>query len=125
MKSLFIFEFIVFSIISLILIFILLLLAFLLGPKNISNEKVSAYECGFEPFGDARDNFDIHFYVVALLFIIFDVEIIFLVPWVITLSSLNSIAFWTMCLFLVLFVIGFIYEYKEGLINWIWFDVKD
>jgi NADH-quinone oxidoreductase subunit A len=80
MKSLFIFEFIVFSIISLILIFILLLLAFLLGPKNVSNEKVSAYECGFEPFGDARDNFDIHFYVVALLFIIFDVEIIFLVP---------------------------------------------
>ena len=125
MKSLFIFEFIVFSIISLILIFILLLLAFLLGPKNVSNEKVSAYECGFEPFGDARDNFDIHFYVVALLFIIFDVEIIFLVPWVITLSILNSIAFWTMCLFLVLFVIGFIYEYKEGLINWIWFDVKD
>jgi NADH:ubiquinone oxidoreductase subunit 3 (subunit A) len=117
MKSLFIFEFIVFSIISLILIFILLLLAFLLGPKNVSNEKVSAYECGFEPFGDARDNFDIHFYVVALLFIIFDVEIIFLVPWVISLSSLSSASFWSMLLFLILFIVGFIYEYRMGLID--------
>jgi NADH:ubiquinone oxidoreductase subunit 3 (subunit A) len=117
MKSLFLFEFIIFSLVSLILIFILLFLAFLLGPKNTSNEKVSAYECGFEPFGDARDNFDIHFYVVALLFIIFDVEIIFLVPWVISLSSLSSVSFWSMLLFLILFIVGFIYEYRMGLID--------
>jgi len=123
MKSLFLFEFIIFSLVSLILIFILLFLAFLLGPKNASNEKVSAYECGFEPFGDARDNFDIHFYVVALLFIIFDVEIIFLVPWVISLSSLSSVSFWSMLLFLILFIVGFIYEYRMGLIDWISFDV--
>ena len=103
------------------LIFLLLLLTLLLSSKNQTNEKVSAYECGFEPFSDARHNFQIHFYVVAILFIIFDVEIVFLIPWVLTVSLTGFHGIFSMLIFLFLFFIGFIYEWNSKIINWAWF----
>jgi NADH-quinone oxidoreductase subunit A len=95
----------------------MLTLAALLAPKNFSNEKTSVYECGFEPFSDARSSFDIHFYIVAILFIIFDIEIIFLIPWVIALPTINTVGLISMFIFLFLFLIGLILEFKTNIIN--------
>ena len=81
-------------------------------------EKISPYECGFEPFQDSRGEFDVRFYLVAILFIIFDLEIIFLFPWAITLSKIGALGFWSMMVFLGLLTIGFIYEWKKGALEW-------
>lgn len=81
-------------------------------------EKNSPYECGFEPFSNPRNKFDIRFYLVAILFIIFDIEIIFLFPWAITLGKIGLFGFWSMMLFLTILTIGFIYEWKKGALDW-------
>ncbi|TAE34594.1 MAG: NADH-quinone oxidoreductase subunit A [Alphaproteobacteria bacterium] len=82
------------------------------------NEKLSQYECGFEPFGDARGKFDVRFYLVAILFIIFDLEVAFLFPWAITLGDIGDLGFWSMMVFLGILTIGFIYEWKKGALEW-------
>ena len=90
----------------------------LLAPSNPDPEKNSAYECGFNAFDDARMKFDVRFYLVAILFIIFDLEIAFLVPWAVVLDSISGAAFAAMALFLFILVIGFIYEWKKGALEW-------
>ena len=95
-----------------------IILNFLFSPKNPDPEKLSAYECGFEPFGDSRMEFDVRFYLVAILFIIFDLEIAFLFPWAISLGNLGSLGFWSMMSFLFILTIGFIYEWKKGALDW-------
>ena len=91
---------------------------FTLAPKNPDPEKLSAYECGFEPFQDSRMEFDVRFYLVAILFIIFDLEIAFLFPWAISLGSIGIFGFWSMMIFLLILTIGFIYEWKKGALEW-------
>ena len=109
---------IIFLAIALILSLGFLLLNFAFSPKNPDPEKLSAYECGFEPFNDSRMEFDIRFYLVAILFIIFDLEIAFLFPWAITLGNLGLFGFFSMMLFLFILTIGFIYEWKKGALDW-------
>ena len=95
-----------------------IVLNFLFSPKNPDPEKLSAYECGFEAFGDSRMEFDVRFYLVAILFIIFDLEIAFLFPWAISLGNLGPLGFWSMMVFLLILTIGFIYEWKKGALDW-------
>ena len=95
-----------------------IVLNFLFSPKNPDPEKLSAYECGFEAFGDSRMKFDVRFYLVAILFIIFDLEIAFLFPWAISLGNLGPLGFWSMMIFLFILTIGFIYEWKKGALDW-------
>ena len=95
-----------------------IVLNFLFSPKKPDSEKLSAYECGFEAFGDSRIEFDVRFYLVAILFIIFDLEIAFLFPWAISLGNLGSLGFWSMMIFLLILTIGFIYEWKKGALDW-------
>ncbi len=83
-----------------------------------NEEKLSQYECGFEPFGDSRGKFDVRFYLVAILFIIFDLEVAFLFPWAITLGKIGDVGFWSMMAFLGILTIGFIYEWKKGALEW-------
>ena len=94
------------------------ILNFLFSPKNPDPEKLSAYECGFEAFGDSRMEFDVRFYLVAILFIIFDLEIAFLFPWAISLGNLGPLGFWSMMIFLFVLTIGFVYEWKKGALDW-------
>jgi len=95
-----------------------IVLNFLFSPKKPDPEKLSAYECGFEAFGDSRMEFDVRFYLVAILFIIFDLEIAFLFPWAISLGNLGPLGFWSMMVFLLILTIGFIYEWKKGALDW-------
>ena len=95
-----------------------ILLNFLFSPKNPDSEKLSAYECGFEAFGDSRMEFDVRFYLVAILFIIFDLEIAFLFPWAVSLGNIGSLGFWSMMIFLFVLTIGFVYEWKKGALDW-------
>jgi NADH-quinone oxidoreductase subunit A len=95
-----------------------IILNFLFSPKNPDPAKLSAYECGFEAFGDSRMEFDVRFYLVAILFIIFDLEIAFLFPWAISLGNLGPLGFWSMMIFLFILTIGFIYEWKKGALDW-------
>ena len=95
-----------------------IILNFLFSPKNPDPEKLSAYECGFEAFGDSRMEFDVRFYLVAILFIIFDLEIAFLFPWAISLGNLGELGFWSMMIFLFVLTIGFVYEWKKGALDW-------
>ena len=95
-----------------------IVLNFLFSPKNPDPEKLSAYECGFEPFNDSRMEFDVRFYLVAILFIIFDLEIAFLFPWAISLGKIGLLGFISMMIFLVILTVGFIYEWKKGALDW-------
>ena len=94
------------------------ILSFIFGESNPDSEKLSAYECGFEAFNDARGRFDVRFYLVAILFIIFDLEVVFLFPWAISLGSIGIFGFWSMMIFLIILTIGFIYEWKKGALEW-------
>ena len=100
------------------LAFIMVVIPFIVAKSNPDNEKLSAYECGFTPFDDARAQFDVRFYLVAILFIIFDLEIAFLFPWAISLSKVGLFGFWSMMFFLGVLTIGFIYEWKKGALEW-------
>ena len=95
-----------------------IVLNFLFAPRKPDPEKLSAYECGFEAFSDSRMKFDVRFYLVAILFIIFDLEIAFLFPWAISLGSIGALGFWSMMIFLSILTIGFIYEWKKGALDW-------
>ena len=90
----------------------------LVGPRKPDKEKLTAYECGFDAFSDARSKFDVRFYLVCLLFIIFDLEIAFLFPWAITLGQIGAFGFWSMVVFLGVLTVGFIYEWKKGGLDW-------
>lgn len=101
----------------------LILVPLAIAPSKPDPEKLSAYECGFPAFGDARMKFDVRFYLVAILFIIFDLEVAFLFPWAITLGDLSGsaagvFAFWSMMVFLGVLTVGFIYEWKKGALEW-------
>ena len=93
-------------------------LNFVFAPKNPDPEKLSAYECGFEPFNDSRMEFDVRFYLVAILFIIFDLEIAFLFPWANSLGKIGIFGFVSMMIFLFILTVGFIYEWKKGALDW-------
>jgi len=93
-------------------------LGFLLGPKRPDAQKNSPYECGFEAFEDARMKFDVRYYLVAILFILFDLEIAFLFPWAVALKDIGYTGFWAMMIFLAILVVGFIYEWKKGALDW-------
>ncbi len=90
----------------------------LAGVRRPDTEKLSAYECGFDAFADARGKFDVRFYLVTLLFIIFDLEIAFLFPWAITLGQIGAFGFWSMIVFLSVLTVGFVYEWKKGGLEW-------
>ena len=91
---------------------------FILSPKKPDPEKLSAYECGFEPFEDSRLEFDVRFYLVAILFIIFDLEVAFLFPWAISLSLIGLVGYLSMMIFLLILTVGFVYEWKKGALDW-------
>ena len=109
---------VIFLFIALFLSIGFIIVNFLVSPSNPDPEKLSAYECGFEAFDDSRMEFDVRFYLVAILFIIFDLEIAFLFPWAISLGSLGTLGFWSMMIFLAILTIGFIYEWKKGALDW-------
>ena len=109
---------ILFLIIALGLSVAFIVIKFVLSPKKPDPEKLSAYECGFEPFDDSRMEFDVRFYLVAILFIIFDLEIAFLFPWAISLGSIGLLGFCSMMIFLFILTVGFIYEWKKGALDW-------
>lgn len=93
-------------------------IGYLLGPQKPDDEKLSPYECGFEAFEDARMKFDVRFYLVAILFIIFDLEIAFLFPWAVVLEEVGTFGLVSMSIFLALLVVGFIYEWRKGALEW-------
>ena len=92
--------------------------AWVIAPKNPDVEKVSAYECGFNAFDDARMKFDVRFYLVSILFIIFDLEVAFLFPWAVAFGDIGLFGFWSMMLFLAVLTVGFIYEWRKGALEW-------
>jgi len=109
---------IIFLVIAIGLGLVLMLSAMVIAVRNPDPEKVSAYECGFNAFDDARMKFDVRFYLVSILFIIFDLEIAFLFPWAVAFGGLSMVAFWSMMLFLGVLTIGFAYEWKKGALEW-------
>lgn len=117
----------VYEVYSQILIYILysfgiallfLTLSYLLAIQSPYFEKLTAYECGFEPFEDARNQFNVSFYIVAILFLIFDVELLYLFPWCLVVSYCGTTGFWTMIIFLLILAVGFLYEVMQGALNW-------
>lgn len=94
------------------------LISFLLGPRRPNDAKLSPYECGFDAFQDARIPFDVRYYLVAILFIIFDLETAFLFPWAVALRKIGWTGFWAMIIFLGILTVGFIYEWKRGALEW-------
>ena len=115
MDYLIIFYFFIFSF---LLSGIIMLLSNLISFSVASNEKLSSYECGFNPFNDCMRKFDVQFYLVAILFIIFDLEISFLFPWSVSLPNFYFFGFWVVSLFLFILTLGFIYEWKKGVLDW-------
>ncbi|HEY1363334.1 MAG TPA: NADH-quinone oxidoreductase subunit A [Xanthobacteraceae bacterium] len=97
---------------------VLLLVPFVIAFKQPDPEKLSAYECGFNAFDDARMRFDVRFYLVAILFIIFDLEVSFLFPWAVTFGDLGAYGYWSMMVFLGVLTVGFIYEWRKGALEW-------
>ena len=96
----------------------MLIASLVIARQKPDPEKLSPYECGFEPFEDARGRFDVRFYLVAILFIIFDLEVAFLFPWAVSLGGIGVFGFWSMMLFLAVLTVGFIYEWKKGALEW-------
>jgi len=96
----------------------ILMASFMVARQRPDTEKLSPYECGFEPFEDTRGRFDVRFYLVAILFIIFDLEVAFLFPWAVSLGNIGLFGFWSMMIFLAILTIGFIYEWKKGALEW-------
>ena len=92
--------------------------SYVIVPQHPYSEKTSAYECGFDAFDDARHKFDVRFYLVAILFIIFDLEVAFLFPWAIALGKIGVFGFWSMMVFLAILTVGFIYEWRKGALEW-------
>lgn len=103
---------------SFVLSCLILFLSYLFSIKRGYTEKISVYECGFDPFGDSRQKFEVRFFLVGIIFIIFDLEISFLFPWSLILSKLTIFGYWTMIIFLIILTIGLIYEYLKGGLEW-------
>ena len=97
---------------------LMIIASLIVGKHAPDTEKLSAYECGFDAFSDARHKFDVRFYLVAILFIIFDLEIAFLFPWAVSLGTIGLFGFWSMIVFLGILTVGFIYEWKKGALEW-------
>ena len=108
----------VFLAIAIALALILVLASYLVAKQRPDSEKASPYECGFEAFDDARSRFDVRFYLVAILFIIFDLEVAFLFPWAVALGDIGVFGYWSMVVFLGILTIGFIYEWRKGALEW-------
>jgi NADH-quinone oxidoreductase subunit A len=104
--------------VSLVIGLALMVAPFLVAVRNPDPEKVSAYECGFNAFDDARMKFDVRFYLVSILFIIFDLEVAFLFPWAVAFKDVGALGFWSMMVFLGVLTIGFIYEWRKGALEW-------
>ena len=120
-NSLIFFDFLpilIFFGIAVVLALIIVTLSYVLSVQNPETEKLSAYECGFEPYEDARNIFDVKFYLVAILFIIFDIETMFLLPWSVSVSQINALGFWSMIDFLVELGVGFVYIWYVGALEW-------
>jgi NADH-quinone oxidoreductase subunit A len=120
-ESLFKFEYLailIFLIVAILLSLIIVGFSYLLSIQNPESEKLSTYECGFEPYEDSRHKFDVKFYLVAILFIIFDIETMFLLPWSVTLSQLNLLGFWSMIDFIIELGVGFVYVWYIGALKW-------
>ena len=120
-NSLILFEFfpiLIFLMIAILLALIIVTLSYLLSVQNPETEKLSVYECGFEPYEDARNIFDVKFFLVAILFIIFDIETMFLLPWSISLAQLNNLGFWSMIDFIIELGVGFVYVWYLGALEW-------
>jgi len=109
---------VIFIAISAVIAGALMLAPFLIAVSNPDSEKVSAYECGFAAFDDARMKFDVRFYLVAILFIIFDLEIAFLFPWAVAFKEVGALGFWAVMTFLAVLTIGFVYEWRKGALEW-------
>lgn len=112
------FPVLVFLVIAAVMAGVMLGLSFLLGKQKPDSEKLSPYECGFAPFSDARHKFDVRFYLVSILFILFDLEIAFLFPWAISLGTIGLFGFVSMLVFLAVLTVGFIYEWRKGALDW-------
>lgn len=104
--------------VSIFLSIIIFALSYILAIQNPDTEKLSSYECGFDPYEDARNTFGVRFYLVAILFIIFDLEAVFFFPWAVSLSHLTSWGFWTMVDFIIELALGFLYAWKIGALEW-------
>lgn len=120
-KSFFYSEFLpilVFLTVAIVLALIIVSLSYFLAIQNPETEKLSTYECGFEPYEDARNIFDVKFYIIAILFIIFDIETMFLLPWSVSLSQLNILGFWSMIDFIIELGVGFVYIWYIGALEW-------
>ncbi len=107
-----------FLLVAIILATVVVIIPKIVAMSRPDSEKLSSYECGFEPFHDARIPFDVRFYLVSILFIIFDLEIAFLFPWAITLGETGLFGFWSMMIFLTVLTVGFIYEWRKGALDW-------
>lgn len=112
------FPILMFVLVAGVLGVLLVLLGVVLGPRNPYDEKLSQYECGFEAFDDSRMRFDVRYYLVAILFILFDLEIAFLFPWAVASGHVGLVGFSTVIVFLVILTVGFIYEWKKGALDW-------
>jgi len=109
---------IIFVCIAFVITGALLVVPFVIAPRKPDSEKLSAYECGFDAFDDARMKFDVRFYLVSLLFIIFDLEVAFLFPWAVAFRNVGIFGFWAMMVFLAILTVGFIYEWRKGALEW-------
>lgn len=112
------FPILVFLIIAIALAVVMVVASLIAARQHPDSEKLSAYECGFDAFGDARHKFDVRYYLVAILFIIFDLEVAFLFPWAVTLGEIGMFGFWSMMVFLGMLTVGFVYEWKKGALEW-------
>jgi NADH:ubiquinone oxidoreductase subunit 3 (subunit A) len=108
----------IYMILSLLICILLLVASYILAVQQVDPEKMSAYECGFNPFSDARHKFDVRFYLVGILFIIFDLEVMFLFPWALIFNKIGEFGYFTMFIFLLILTLGFIYEWKRGALDW-------
>lgn len=109
----------IFILFSIILSVLIPAASYILGIKKADPQKLSVFECGFDPFGDSRQKFQVRFFLVAILFIIFDLEISFLFPWSIVLDQLSTFGYWTMYIFLFILTIGLVYEWNKGGLDWV------
>lgn len=108
----------IFFVIAAGLSIVISIVPFIVAKRRPDDEKLSPYECGFEGLGPVRNEFDVQFYLVAILFIIFDLEVAFLFPWAVSLKQIGAFGFWSMIVFLALLTVGFIYEWKRGALEW-------
>lgn len=108
----------VFILVGILAGILFLVLGYILGPQRPSDEKRIAFECGFDPFENARMKFDVRYYLVAILFILFDLEVAFMFPWAVVFKDLGAYGFWSMLIFLIILTVGFVYEWKKGALEW-------